>query len=175
MVSDVIGKLGQALRWGLDNGYDVPILKQATMDRKRRGLRFLAAEEQRRLEASLTIENHAFVNAVLLALRGGLTIGEICALSWQDIDLERRTMSIHQICQRVTGGLTYLETEARTVPIPDNLEIDGANQAGFFLRPPRGGTPEPRLCQFWLKKYLKKVPYQKTLPTPPCLIPTSGV
>lgn len=156
MVNDVIGKLGQALRWGLDNGYDVPILKHAAMERKPKGLRFLTVEEQKRLEASLTVENHAFIHAVLLALRSGLTIGEICALSWQNVDLKQRTMNVHQICQRVTGGLTYLETEARTVPIPDKLETDGANQAGFFLHPPRGGTPEPRLCQFWLKKHLKE-------------------
>lgn len=156
MVNDVIGKLGQALRWGVDNGYDVPILRQTAMERTRQGLRFLTAEEQRRLEASLTIENHAFINAVLLALRGGLTIGEICALSWQDIDLERWTMNVHQICQRVTGGLTYLETEARTVPLPDGVEVDKTDRTGFFLRPPRGGTPEPRLCQFWLKKHLKE-------------------
>lgn len=156
MVNDVIGKLGQALRWGLDNGYDVPILKQATMDRGRRGLRFLTAEEQKRLEASLTVENRAFVDTILLALRGGLTIGEICALSWQDMDLEGRTMKIHQICQRVTGGLTYLETEARTVSIPEGLDTEEGARSGFFIRPPRGGTPEPRLCQFWLKKHLKE-------------------
>lgn len=65
-------------------------------------------------------------------------------------------MNVHQICQRVTGGLTYLETEARTVPIPDSLDIGEVDPIGFFIRPPRDGTPEPRLCQFWLKKHLKE-------------------
>ena len=52
------------------------------MERKRQGMRFLTVGEQERMEASLTVENHAFIHTVLLALRSGLTIGEICALSW---------------------------------------------------------------------------------------------
>ena len=156
MVNDVIGKLGQALRWGLDNGYDVPILKQAAIERKRQGMRFLTVDEQKRMEASLTVENRAFIHTVLLALRSGLTIGEICALTWQDVDLTQRAINVHQICQRVTGGLTYLETEARSVPMPDGLDTEEDARNGFFIRPPRGGTPEPRLCQFWLKKHLKE-------------------
>lgn len=35
------------------------------------------------------------------------------------------------------------------------MDIEDGAQSGY-IRPPRGGTPEPRLCQFWLKKHLKE-------------------
>lgn len=156
-VNDVAGKLGQALRWGVDRGYQVPILKQTAIKQESQEMRFLTKEEQIKLESSLYKASSDFFNMIILALHAGLTIGELCALSWEDIDLERRTLKVHQICQRASNGLIYSEIEPRRIPMPRSLRAEnGQSQTGFFVKHTRGEGCEPRLCQFWLKKHLKE-------------------
>ena len=62
----------------------------------------------------------------------GLRIGEVCALQWKDIDLEKRILTVSKTIQRVqcrTGAkhtkliITEPKSESskRTIPIPDCL------------------------------------------------------
>ena len=62
----------------------------------------------------------------------GLRIGEVCALQWKDIDLEKRILTVSKTIQRVqrrTGAkhtkliITEPKSESskRTIPIPDYL------------------------------------------------------
>ena len=152
---DVAKKLGQALRWGVEHGYDVPILKELPLERDRQALRVLSDWESARLEASLTGEDADLVNMILLAWRAGLSTGEVCALTCGEVDWTERTITVSRICQRVPGGLSYIGAQRRVVPLPEGLHrLRSAAESGFFIRPADGGA-EPRLCQRWLKKHLK--------------------
>jgi signal transduction histidine kinase len=62
----------------------------------------------------------------------GLRIGEVCALQWKDIDLEKRTLTVSKTIQRVQSrtGVKHTkliitepksESSKRTIPIPDCL------------------------------------------------------
>ena len=69
---------------------------------------------------------------LLLQMQLGLRIGEVCALQWKEIDLEKRVLTVSKTIQRVqcrTGSkqtkliITEPKSESskRTIPIPDCL------------------------------------------------------
>ncbi|WP_189278883.1 tyrosine-type recombinase/integrase, partial [Kitasatospora griseola] len=63
----------------------------------------------------------ALYPAFVLAVALGLRRGEILGLRWQDVDLERRTLTVRQQLQRVDGEL-YADTpksrRTRVIPLP---------------------------------------------------------
>ena len=88
--------------------------------------------QQLRLEKYL--DKHPSVTSVgiSISMYMGLRIGEVCALQWRDIDLEKRTLTVSKTIQRVqcrTGAkhtkliITEPKSESskRTIPIPDCL------------------------------------------------------
>lgn len=69
-------------------------------------------------------------NGILLSLSTGLCIGELCALKWSDIDLEKSIINASHSMQRIknTDGKTSTKiiitslkskSSARKIPIPD--------------------------------------------------------
>jgi integrase len=64
---------------------------------------------------------HLAVFSVALAI--GLRLGEALGLRWQDVDLEKGTLTVHQTLQRVDKKLQFVEPKSeksrRTVPLPD--------------------------------------------------------
>lgn len=79
---DIVGKLYQAMRWGAEQGYDIPQLQKPEKNKESTGyLRFLSVGEQKLVEKGLMQTSEALRNAILLALKAGLTVGELCALT----------------------------------------------------------------------------------------------
>ena len=69
---------------------------------------------------------------ILISAVTGMRIGELCALRWSDIDLEKRIITVGKTMQRIknTGGKTATKivmtppkskTSAREIPVPDVL------------------------------------------------------
>jgi integrase len=114
---------------------------------------------------------------VFLSLYTGVRLGELCALKWEDIDLDKRIIHIRNTLQRIrradsleTGSrkdtpltelvLTTPKTESsnRDIPIPDALfpVLRSAYSSGFALN----GLPnpvEPRLLQYRFKSFLRSL------------------
>lgn len=153
---DIAGKLSQALRWGVDQGYNVPILKQVPNRWTETCARTLTDKEEKILDQYLTHMPDSLKKAVVLAWKAGLTIGEVCALTWADLDMEQKRIKVSRLCQRVHGGLAYLDEDARYVPIPVELDVEAYRYGGHVVRSSRGEDTEPRLCQIWLKKFLSE-------------------
>ena len=86
----------------------------------------------------------------LVAVGCGLRQGEILGLRWDDVDLERRTLSVRFALARVDGELRLVEpksaTSRRTVPMPafvaDALAAHRVRQATEAL-PRRPAPPDP--------------------------------
>lgn len=107
---------------------------------------------------------------VLLALLTGIRIGELCAMRWDSVSIEERTIKVSATMQRlhdynnegnqrtkVVVGTPKSETSARVIPM---------SEAAFKLcqlMPPKSGEAfiltgtdkyvEPRTLQYKLKKY----------------------
>lgn len=127
--------------------------------------------ERMKLERYIQAHPNRTTMGIALAKSTGLRIGELCALRWGDIDLEKRILTVRHTIQRIQTpkGIkrTKLvitepksESSKRKIPIPEFL-ID-------FLRKFRGKEEEfvlsgktkptePRTMQYRFARILKKV------------------
>lgn len=82
---------------------------------------YLSEEESILLLANL---NGIWREIVLTALRTGLRIGEIKALSWSDIDWENKKLTVrHSWCRYKRGLTTPKSNRERYVPLTDDLYV----------------------------------------------------
>ena len=109
---------------------------------KRREMRVLTIEEQKRLVAYLLHPTDSCKFGLLLALYTGLRISELCALRWSCIDLREQTIRIAATMQRLGGtgegtriGAPKSDSSLRTIPLPAQIALAVADAAGAdFVR-----------------------------------------
>jgi len=105
---------------------------------------------------------------VLLALYAGLTISEICALKWKDIDLVQSSMHIKMNAQRTTPkgkssskiALFEIDDE-REVPINRQLEnwlikCKNDSKSDYYVVSNSESIMNPRSLQYYLAGILEK-------------------
>lgn len=189
-VTDIYGFIRQKQEENLSNRYisDILILMKSifkfgtihykinnpmdgiSMPKKQRTeIRLLNAEEQIRLERYIA-EHHSLTTlGIALAKATGLRIGELCALQWEDIDLEKRILTVRKTIQRIQvkngSRKTKIiitdpksETSRRTIPIPEFIiaflrEFEG--KAKDFVLSGKEKPIEPRTMQYRFAKILK--------------------
>lgn len=99
---------------------------------KKQAVVYLTIEEQKRFIEACT--GHRLECLFLFALGTGLRLGEVLALTWNDINFDSKTVSVNKSIRQETifnnkGEGTYTtiiqppktETSIRTVPIPTNI------------------------------------------------------
>ncbi len=100
----------------------------------KRELQIISKQEQRTLERYIELHWDTTCVGILMSLYTGLRIGEVCALSWEDIDLEKKIIKIRHTIARVrcTNADCGISTKliidspktiasAREIPIPSIL------------------------------------------------------
>lgn len=112
---------------------------------------------------------------ILLSAATGIRIGELCALKWSDIDLEKSILTVSRTMQRIKdnedGGTKIVitspksRTSLREIPIPDFLkgmlqQLKSSDDC-FFLTGTRSFI-EPRTMQYRFKSVLKKFDLPQT-------------
>lgn len=86
-------------------------------------------EEQRKIEKYILEKQQAHLFGILLCLYSGLRIGELLALTWEDVDLQKGTVSITKSCHDswVKGryvkvfDTTKTQSSERTIPLPRQI------------------------------------------------------
>lgn len=118
----------------------------------------------------MTHENHTSMG-VALTMTTGLRIGELCALTWEDIDLKKRIMLVRKTMQRIQCKdenrktkviITAPKSESskREIPIPECLiemlkKYESKKEA--YLLSGTENPVEPRTLQYRFATTLKKV------------------
>lgn len=104
---------------------------------------------------------------ILLTMYSGLRIGELCALTWNDIDFENGVLRISKALQRVPdksgSGKTTIaitspksKTSVRDIPVPAFvLDILKQNQRSGYILSGTNKPVEPRTMQNRFKAVLK--------------------
>ena len=113
--------------------YTVADVSDIFIRQQQKPLRVLSRLEQQKLNDYLC-NKLTFSNlGILLCLYTGIRIGEVCALKWEDISFDEKSLSVHQTMQRLQTledgekKTTILITtpksncSIRTIPIPDNI------------------------------------------------------
>ncbi|MGG5317945.1 tyrosine-type recombinase/integrase [Enterococcus sp. AZ072] len=133
-------------------------------------VRALSLSEQRKLEKVVETDCDPRSKTVSLALRTGMRIGEIAALKWDAVDLERRLIYVNQTYQRIcygNGKKSELQlgppksqTSQRVIPMSDKvcslLENLKTNTTADFVFTTKGKPCEPRLLTKHFHRILKK-------------------
>lgn len=132
--------------------------------------RLLTCSQQNTLTNYL-INNASSANlGIFISAVTGMRIGELCALKWSDIDLEKRIIAVSKTMQRIknTGGKTATKiiitppkskTSERVIPIPDILySYLKKMQCGSdcYVLTGKKHFSEPRTMQYRFKYVLKR-------------------
>lgn len=102
-VKDVLIVLKMVVKFGAKTGcfdrFDWEI--KFPGEAKSKGIEVMSLANQKKLMAHVK-ENFTFRNlGILLCLSAGLRIGEVCALTWSDIDVENRTINVNKTIERI--------------------------------------------------------------------------
>lgn len=136
----------------------------------KRELPILSFDAQRIIEQKATQQTDSTKLAVLLSLYAGLRIGEICALSWNDVDLSERILHVRHTVSRESiegdaGNKTrmFIDTpktvsSARTIPISSSLYqvLEPAKRCArsAFVISSTGSFVNPRTLEHRFHKFL---------------------
>lgn len=153
--------------YGISNPLDGVIMPKKTKPE----IQIMSDDEKRRLAGYIDNNRNKNTLGVALSLYIGMRIGEVCALKWENIDIEKRILTVKHTFQRIQcfgeGQKTKLiltepksQSSRRQIPIPECLvpmlnELKG-NPDSYVLT----GTSkpiEPRTMQYRFKRILKNV------------------
>ena len=134
-------------------------------------IRLLDSEEQKLLENYIS-ENHTLTTmGIALTMTTGLRIGELCALQWKDIDLEKRILTVRKTMQRIqthnsTAKTKLIITEPKSESSKRNIPITKKvaellssfqGQSDEYILTGGNNPIEPRTMQYRFAKILKNV------------------
>lgn len=141
-----------AMQFAVDEQFCQP-LKSAVCKptAEKKSLEILSKEEQRRLEIYLADRRDKVSLGVMISMYSGLRIGEVCALSWEDIDLQAKVIHVRHTVSRIrstdpkSGRQTTLILDTpktiasvRDIPISSVLlsrllEVNKTSSIGYVL------------------------------------------
>lgn len=159
---------------GLCSSLKSPIFKPALV---RQDLPILSMEQQRSLERHMSANMAPINTGIMLSLHAGLRIGEVCALSWEDVDFDERVIHVRHTVARVpdpsgTGRKTRLILDApktkssiRDIPISSVLlpvlgQAKSIGCSNFVVSEEQGFT-SPRTFEYRYYQVLKKCGIEK--------------
>ena len=144
--------------------YKVPI-------KKTRKIKILPDSDYYRLLNFLLLAPDCYKVSLLLTLFCGFRLGELCALTWENIDLDKKIIKIRYTLQRIkntdptipTKTVVILDTpksekSVRDIPMINflyELLLKLKQNDNYYLLSGSKKYIEPRACQKIFKKYLK--------------------
>lgn len=172
-VSDLRSLLKLILHYGKKSGYFCPSdLNFSTPTGHPPKIEVFDRSELKKLEQVLLAELKPLHLGILIALYGGLRIGEICALQWKDFHLEEGTVSVHKTLIRIidtekdSSKKTKVliekpktEWSNRIIPLPDAILPyfkEAERNPEDYILTGKEQFMEPRVCLENYKKILKK-------------------
>lgn len=175
-VSDILSLLHSIFQYASMKGIFVPTFTMVTSIKQcKKQIHAFSIEEQRKLCRYLKKDNKYINLGILLCLFTGLRIGELCALTWNDISMEEKTIFVHQTMQRLqineednkNGKKTKVlistpksSCSIRKIPIPNEIfemlkKVRTVPEA-FLLTGVSSKYIEPRTLQYYFKNVLKE-------------------
>lgn len=172
-VSDIRSVLKMILSYARQKNY--PVSAESKIKGPRlpgSHIRVLSKTEQRQLEQVLFEEQLPIHLGILLALYGGLRIGEVCALRWEDINFTNGTLRVNKTLQRIQNLssderdktkvlITPPKTDSsnREIPLPEFFLLylkEHRQDGNKYLLTGTTQPSEPRCCLYQYKRILKK-------------------
>ena len=177
-VRDIICILKSILYFAEDEcECDIKIKKIVSPKLNQEPLTILNKREKTKLEKYCLKENTLESLGIIICLNTGLRIGEICALKWENIDLEKRELKVKSTLQRIyTPGKNRTKiiidkpktkTSVRVIPITTKIyDIliglkDQYFVSDFFLTGTSDSYLEPRRYRIKYQRILEECNMKK--------------
>ena len=175
-IKDILIVLKMILKFGMKNKlleyqqFDI----QFPTERENNGIEVLSKSNQKKI-MNYVHEHFTFKNlGIYICLSAGIRIGEICALTWEDIDLETGVIHIRKTIQRIyiiedNSRHTELildspktKNSIRDIPMSRDLlkmlkPIKKVVNNSFFVLTNDSKPTEPRTYRNYYKKLMKKL------------------
>lgn len=171
-IKNVIGLLKSILSYAYKKyGYEYNFNFVSLPKIHKAELRVLTQREKNRLEKYCLKNNNLRDIGIVICLNTGLRIGEICALKWNCINLEKRVIKVQYTMQRIYDKIEKKskisidvpksENSLRTIPISTKLysilkPLKKQYKSNcYFLTGSSNNYIEPRNYQNYFKKCIK--------------------
>jgi integrase len=164
------------LKFGAKNKFFnyIPFDIQYPTERERQSIEVLSRSNQKKIMTFIQ-ENFTFRNlGVYICLSTGIRIGEICALTWNDIDTENGIIAVRKTIQRIyiiENGTHHTEllldtpktkNSIRDIPMTKDLlkiikPLKKIMNSNFFILTNDTKPTEPRTYRNYYKKMLENL------------------
>jgi integrase len=175
-VKDILIVLKMILKFGAKNKWIdyTPFDIQFPTERERHNIEVLSKSNQKKIMSYIQ-EHFTFRNlGVYICLSAGIRIGEICALTWDDIDTENGIISVNRTIQRIyviENGERKTElildtpktkNSIREIPISKDLlrilkPFKKIVNSSFFVLTNDAKPTEPRTYRSYYKNLMKEL------------------
>ncbi len=126
-VNAIISVLQNSLRTahllGYVKDYTANMIKRPKL--KERKIECFTLAEQKKIESAVFDSKKTKMFGIVLCLYTGLRIGELIALQWKDIDLQKGLLTVSRSCHDTSGEIVFDEpktaTSRRVIPLPKQL------------------------------------------------------
>ena len=177
-IKKLVEQFNQAYKMAMNKGYITrnPMIDVITPKSKKKDKikRAMTIEEQQiftQYLMSKSIEEEPYKNAFLIQMYCGLRIGEVLALQYTDIDLEKnilsvtKTLTVDKDGKTIMGDKTKTYAGIREIPIPkyirnsvmEQMNISKNNKNNQLFLSPKGRLIDGRNANIILKKRLKEL------------------
>ena len=168
-VAEILSAMNSIRVYAMRREYGVNFSTECVrLKQERKDIRVFSLQEEELLLAHIRENMDASALGILLCLFTGIRVGELCALTWDDINLSEKTMKIQKTMQRIRVKTEDKKTQVRIlepksassiriIPLPD-VAMEYLRECyipGTFLL--TGDTKrymEPRTMQNRFKKVL---------------------
>ena len=144
-VRDILTVLRSVLKYCRRQiGISFPDIEIVYPKERKKEMRVLSIDEQTKFIQYLLSDMDAAKFGVLLALLTGMRIGEVCALKWEDISIENKTVHVGSTMQRLQTLDIHSDSKTRVVV------GDTKSQTSDRIIPLTEYAVE--LCKKWIRK-----------------------
>lgn len=174
-ISDALSVLRRVLRYAQSKEVHVESeIFRVSVRQSIKPLRILSLSEQQALQDYLCKHLDPVHLGMLLCMFTGIRIGELCALTWDDISLESRLIHVQKTMQRLQNKKKAEDAPSKThitvttpksscsnrmIPISEELkkliDLYPLQHTGYFLSGSDSKVIEPRVIQYHFKIALK--------------------
>lgn len=175
-IKDILIVLKMVLKFGAKNKWVsyTPFDIQFPTEREKQNLEVLSRAEQKKIMNYIQ-DHFTFKNlGVYICLSAGIRIGEVCALTWEDIDTDNGVISINRTIQRIyliENGVRRTElildtpktkNSIRDIPISKDLlrilkPFKKIVNPTFFVLTNDAKPTEPRTYRSYYKKLMNEL------------------
>lgn len=101
-VTDILTVIKNTMEYARYNNHEIGCnLKKLSIKKKEQEMRVLTPTEQTALLKTLTDKMDLCKFGVILSLYTGIRIGELCALTWEDLSLSQSVLKVRKTMQRI--------------------------------------------------------------------------